>query len=153
MVRPLPIHLGDGVNADLPALRKAKALSGATTLVKPCVAVPGSPEPILVIGAPPKYPCDFVYAKNWDDPELPKAIATILGDPKTRVWTVKDYLARFLGCDVESIRELSDEEVVELDERIDAAKEDTEFLLDEAKIVAQQRVRRDGGYKWGTPHS
>lgn len=53
MIRPLPIHLGDGVNADLPALRKAKALSGATTLVKPCVAVPGSPELFSSLGRRP----------------------------------------------------------------------------------------------------
>ena len=79
----LPLAIWGGTHADLPALKRAKALLNLPYNVVPVQAVPGSPTRVLALRTTPPFMCDFwrfVYTESpgEDDAELAEALEWVL---------------------------------------------------------------------------
>lgn len=108
-LRPLPILLSEGGIPSgwaLEALRQAKLASGYQGLIRPAVALEGSPAPILAVGCRPKWLTKYVYVDTLFDVEATTAaLRAILIEEDDSVLGDEDLLSRWFKGPVKLIGE------------------------------------------------
>ena len=101
---PLPILMEGGLPSGeaLERLKRAKQATGYDELVLPCVAVPGSPGPILAVGMEPDWVVEYALLPNLDDEaRITAALTAVLinrDDP--RLGTAEQLLTKWMGVEV-----------------------------------------------------
>lgn len=109
-LRPLPILLPEGglpSGRALRALQEAKGRSGYSGLIRPAVALEGSPEPILAVGCHPSWLTRYAYVPDFTSiPRLTNALTAILMNPEDeRMADREDLLSLWFGVEVKQIGE------------------------------------------------